>query len=191
MRTFLARCSTLGVLAGGFMLTGDAGWLIARGTTLLNATSLPTPPAEQPASAEAPETAGPAAPWTATPATPTAPTAAPAPPAVEAIVNPTLATPTMPPPADGGLTAIDLRLLRAGDRVVVWVGGMPAMYDIVDPAAGEAIQQPQARRVTLGGVSDSHRLVRGGMLRLQPLAGITGHAPPPEQHGPVQAIAVR
>lgn len=186
MRTFLARCSTLGVLAGGFMLTGDAGWVIARGTNLLNATSLPTPATDTPVTDPVTDAPAPAA-WPAAPQTPAVAVS----PAVETFVHPTLAAPTVPPPADGGLTAIDLRLLRAGDRVVVWVAGMPTMFDIVDPAAGEAIQQPQSRRVTLCGAGDLHRLVRGGTVHVQPMAGVSGHASPAEQHGPVQAIAVR
>lgn len=167
MRTFLARCSTLGVLAGGFMLTGDAGWVIARGTSLLNATNIPASPSGE------------------------APTQPPAPPPVEAFVHPTLAQPPVPPPADGGLSAIDLRLLRPGDRLLVWVMGSPTAFDLVDPATGEAIQQPQTRRVRISGADDGHRLVRGGVAHVQPLAGISGHLPAAERFGPVQAIVVK
>lgn len=195
MRTFFARCSTLGVLAGGFMLTGDAGWVIARGTSLLNATNIPAPagdaaPAEPPAEDVVDLPAAPAPPPPA-PALPVAEPAFTPPPAVEAVVHPTLAVPPEPLPADGGLTAIDLRLLRAGDRMLVWVRGTATAFDIVDPAAGEAIQQPQARRVTISGAGDLHRLVRGGTVHVQPRAGISGHTPAAEQFGPVQAIAVK
>ncbi len=40
MRTFLARCTMLGLLVGGFALTGDAGWILAKGRSLLNATTV-------------------------------------------------------------------------------------------------------------------------------------------------------
>lgn len=177
MRTFLARCGTLGVLAGGFMLTGDAGWVIARGTSLLNATSISPP-----------DTAGLVSGQTEPAVVTPAPVS---PPAVEAIVHPTLAAPPVPPPADGGLSAIDLRLLRPGDRLLVWVMGTPTAFDLVDPATGEAIQQPQTRRVRITGAADGHRLVRGGAATVQPLSGASGHTPAAERFGPVQAIAVK
>jgi hypothetical protein len=176
MRTFLARCGTLGLLCGGFALTGDAGWVISRGTSLLNATSFPTPASD--AAATVPPSPADEPPVARQPV-------------VETLVNPTLAAPTVAPPADGGLTAVDLRLLHTGDRVVIWAGGMPTVFDIVDPAVGGAIQQPQSRRVTLTGAGDQHRIVRGGTVHVQPLAGVSGHAAAAERLGPVQAIAVK
>ena len=97
MRTFLARCTMLGLLVGGFALTGDAGWIVRQGQSILNATTVP-------AAAE------PASPWAAsTPSTaaPVDPPAAATPPAehphagspssvvgpVDVQVAPSLATP--------------------------------------------------------------------------------------------------
>ena len=48
MRTFLARCTMLGLLVGGFALTGDAGWIVRQGQSILNATTVPA--AAEPAS---------------------------------------------------------------------------------------------------------------------------------------------
>jgi hypothetical protein len=186
MRTFFARCGMLGVLASGFMLTGDAGRVIARGTSLLNATNLPTTASEPSAATPPAEAVASAGAWTTAPVGPAS-----MPPPVETIVHPTLAAPPVPPPADGGLAAIDLRLLRAGDRLLVWVRGTPTVFDIVDPSAGEVLQQPQPRRVRISGPGDLHRLVRGGMVHVQPAVGISGHSAPAEQLGPVQAIAVK
>jgi hypothetical protein len=198
----------LGILVGGFSLTGDAGWIVNRGRSLLEATALPTS-ADAPAetAAAAPPSAA-ATPWPNQPAhaspAPPAPGIQPAaatPPAVsppwaagfqpapaEVHVAPSLAAPTESPPADGGPAAIDLRTLRPGDRVRVWSGGAVAMFDIVDPARGEAIQQPATRRVRIGGTVDPHRLERGGMIIVQPRAGIAGHEPPAERLGPVRAL---
>ena len=41
MRSFLARCTMIGLLVCGFALTGDAGWIVSRGQSLLNATTVP------------------------------------------------------------------------------------------------------------------------------------------------------
>ena len=42
MRTFFTRCTLLGLLVGGFALTGDAGWILSKGQSLLNATTVPS-----------------------------------------------------------------------------------------------------------------------------------------------------
>lgn len=197
----------LGILVGGFALTGDAGWIVNRGRSLLEATTLPTSadaPAEAAAAAPGPV---PAPTWPSQPAS-VSPGAAPGiqpapapapvtspqwaaafqPTPVEVQVAPSLAAPAELPPADGGAAAIDLRTLRPGDRVRVWSGGAVAMFDIVDPARGEAIQQPATRRVRISGAADPHRLERGGMIVVQPRAGIAGHEPPAERVGPVRAL---
>jgi hypothetical protein len=63
-------------------------------------------------------------------------------------------------------------------------------FDIVDPACGEAIQQPATRRVRIGGTTDPHRIERGGVVVVQPRAGISGHEPPAERLGPIRAIGL-
>ena len=223
MQTFLAKCTALAVLLGGFFVTGDVAKLAEQGTKLLNATTVPdTGPAEalppEPAVAAPYEAAAPAPPQPVQPpahpvaqsvaaATPAAPAPAPVPhpraPLGHRVTRPV-------PPADSP-AALELASLRAGDRLLVWVGRSPATtaviaYDIVDPAAGEALEHRHLfededaavhavpRRVQLSG--DSMRgglIMRGGMLRLLP-AGIVhgaGAAQQIETLGPVRAMQVQ
>jgi hypothetical protein len=207
MRTFLARCTMLGLLVGGFALTGDAGWILQKGQSLLNATTVPSATDLWSVPTAAETTDEPAAPWGSpapSMADPVNQPAAAAPPAehphagfpgpplgpVDVQVAPSLAAPGEPPPAGGGEAVVDLRLLRPGQRVRLWTSGGVVAFDLVDPAAGEAIQQPWTRRVRISGRVDPHRIERGGMIVVQPRAGISGHQPPAETLGPVQAIGM-
>lgn len=206
MRTFLARCTMLGLLVGGFALTGDAGWILRTGQSLLNATTVPSATDLWGESAAAATADEPVAPWGAPDPTMAAPISRPAPPSssdhqglspgsalspVDVQVTPSLATPAELPPAGGGEAAVDLRMLRPGQRVRLWTVGGIVAFDIVDPASGEAIQQPVTRRVRVFGSLDPYRIERGGMVMVQPRAGISGHQPPTETVGPVQAIALQ
>jgi len=197
----------LGLLVGGFALTGDAGWILEKGQSLLNATTVPSSAdlwVEPAAVAPADE---PADPWGSPAPSMTAPASQPAPPPppaehphagfpgsvlgpVEVQVAPSLAAPTELPPAGGGEAVVDLRLLRPGQRVRLWTERGIVTFDLVDPAVGEAIQQPVTRRVRITGGIDPHRIERGGMVVVQPRAGISGHQPPLETLGPVQAIGL-
>jgi hypothetical protein len=182
MRTFLARCTMLGILVGGFSLTGDAGWIMSKGQSLLNATTVPSA-ADVSDELSAPPTAP----------EPTADFAPPAQPPAEQVhvdvqVAPSLAAPAELPPPGGGQAVVDLRLLRPGARVRLWVNGSLIVFDMVDPAIGEAIQQPFTRRVRIGGLHEPSRIERGGMIVVQPRTGISGHTSPPETLGPVRAI---
>ena len=205
MRTFLARCTMLGLLVGGFALTGDAGWIVRQGQSILNATTVPAAADLWGEPAVAAAAAEPASPWAAsTPSTaaPVDPPAAATPPAehphagspssvvgpVDVQVAPSLATPVELPPAGGGEVVVDLRLLRPGQRVRLWTDRGVVVFDIVDPAVGEAIQQPLTRRVRISGAGEPHRIERGGMFVVQPRDGISGHQPPAETLGTVQAI---
>jgi hypothetical protein len=207
MRTFLARCTMLGLLVGGFALTGDAGWILQKGQSLLNATTVPSATDLWGGPAAAETTDEPAAPWGSPAPSMAAPVNQPAaapPPAehshaglpgsplgpVDVQVAPSLAALAEPLPAGGGESVVDLRLLRPGQRVRLWTGGGIVAFDLVDPAAGEAIQQPWTRRVRVSGAIDPHRIERGGMIVVEPRAGISGHQPPAETLGPVQAIAI-
>ena len=42
MQSFLAKCAALGIVAGGFTLTGDVGRLADRGRQLLDARTVPS-----------------------------------------------------------------------------------------------------------------------------------------------------
>jgi hypothetical protein len=200
MQTFLAKCTALAVLLGGFFVTGDVAKLAEQGKKLLNATTVPEaglaealpPEAQPPAVTPAPE-----------PAAAAEPAPHPRAPLGHRVTRPV-------PPADSP-AALELASLRAGDRLLVWVGRSPATtaviaYDIVDPAAGEALEHRHLfededaavhavpRRVQLAG--DSLRagwIARGSMLRLLP-AGIVhgaGAAQQIETLGPVRAMQVQ
>jgi hypothetical protein len=223
MQTFLAKCAALAVLLGGFFATGDVAKLAEQGRKLLNATTVPEaslakalPP--EPAAAAPYQAAASAPPQPAPPpmqpegqsavaAMPTAPEPAPTPPP-RAPLGHRITRPA--PPANSPL-ALELRSLRAGDRLLVWIGRSPSTtaviaYDIVDPAAGEALEHRHLfededaavhavpRRVQIAG--DSMRsgwITRGGMLRLLP-AGIVhsaGAAQQAEMLGPLQAMQVQ
>ena len=161
MQSFLAKCAAVGIVAGGFTLTGDVGRLAERGQRLLDARTVPSEsPAEPPTVAEvAPVTAGESAP-TAAPATAVvAAQPAGAPPEVlkphivllDAPQGRTVAVPA--PPAQGP-DSIDLRQLAAGNRVLVWVRRQGAVgrgrsmdllrLDLIDPNRGEALEHRHA-----------------------------------------------
>lgn len=209
MQTFFAKCTALAVLLGGFFVTGDVTKLAEQGKKLLNATTVPDtglaeamPPAPaQPAAY--PEPQPPAAAPAPVPEAATEPVPHPRAPLGHRVTRPT-------PPARSP-AALELASLRPGDRLLVWVGRSPASaevvaYDIVDPAAGEALEHRHLfedetaavhavpRRVQLAG--DSLRagwVTRGGMLRLLP-AGIVhgaGKAQQAEMLGPVWALQVQ
>jgi hypothetical protein len=223
MQTFLAKCTALAVLLGGFFVTGDVAKLAEQGTKLLNATTVPDSGLAEalqpePAVAAPYQAAAPALPQpvlspaqpeaqSAVAAMPTAPETAPAPhpraPLGHRVTRPV-------PPADSP-AALELASLRAGDRLLVWVGRSPSTmaviaYDIVDPIAGEALEHRHLfedegaavhavpRRVQIAG--DSMRgglIMRGGMLRLLP-AGIVhgvGAVQQAEVIGPVRAMQVQ
>jgi hypothetical protein len=188
MRTFLARCTMLGILVGGFSLTGDAGWIMSKGQSLLNATTVPSA-----ADVSDEPSAPPTAPELTADFTPPAQPPAELPAEqvrVDVQVAPSLAAPPVAPPPGGGQAVVDLRLLRPGARVRLWVNGSLIVFDMVDPAVGEAIQQPVTRRVRIGGLHEPSRIERGGMIVVQPRTGISGHAPPAETLGPVQALGL-
>ena len=77
MRTVLAKCCVLALIAGGFAFTGDAGRVFARGRRVLESTTLPSHAADLPANSAADPTAA-AAPLSAAPPSATPPDHTPA-----------------------------------------------------------------------------------------------------------------
>ena len=223
MQTFLAKCTALAVLLGGFFVTGDVAKLAEQCTKLLNATTVP-----EASLAEAlPSEPAVAAPYQAAAPAPPQPVPSPAQPEAQSAAAPMPTAPepapaahpraplghrvTRPvPPADSP-AALELATLRAGDRLLIWVGRSPSTmaviaYDIVDPAAGEALEHRHLfededaavhavpRRVQIAG--DSMRgglIMRGGMLRLLPTGIVhnAGAAQQAEVIGPVRAMQVQ
>ena len=184
MQSFLAKCAALGIVAGGFAVTGDLGRLADRGRRLLDATGVPTDgsaghaeaaaaalpsavaarpaasPGEPPAivvqPAPAAQSAAPAAKPQARPLSGDAPADAP------------VGRPVAPLPSSGGVAAVDLRQIAPGGRVLVWVrrpGTAAAGHedrelialDVIDPATGEALEH---RPAAVGDRSPSHAVPR-------------------------------
>jgi hypothetical protein len=185
MSTILARCTAIGIVAGGFALTGDLGRLADRGMKVLNASDVPAARGIEPGSAVAEPTSGLVAAPAPAPAAPSPPAAA---------HDPTPVAKTLDfRPATGGLERADIAGLDPGNRLVVWFTvarrvGQPAyrclVFDMVDPAAAEALVyeavsftadgHPQAtatppRRVRISGGADDHTVAKGSFLRIQHL----------------------
>jgi len=147
MRTLLAKCCVLALIAGGFTFTGDAGRVFARGRRVLESTTLPRDAVEAPfelphepapaptdmpsaprvdvAPAVPPESAGAAVTTATEPAPPSASTESPL--THKSPADAPIGTPIPPtsPPATSPET-IDLPTLSPGDRVIVWVGAAGA-----------------------------------------------------------------
>ena len=169
MQSFFAKCAALGIVAGGFTLTGDVGRLADRGRRLLDARTVPseTPAApttegQDAAAAHAPETprTSPApvvAPQPAVPPTTAAPPAAtptrsmPSVPLLDAPIGRAV---TIPSPPAKGPDSIDLRQVPAGSRLLVWVRRPGSTsrsrsadliaLDLIDPSTGEALEHRHA-----------------------------------------------
>jgi hypothetical protein len=201
MQSFLAKCAVLGIVAGGFTLTGDLGRLADRGRRLIDATGVPTdgspghaePAAAAVASAGAAPSA--AAPTPApVPAVRAQPQARPLP--GDAPADAPIGRPVPPLPSSGGVAAVDLRQIDPGSRVLVWVRRPGAAVlghgdrelialDVIDPSTGEALEH---RPAAVGDRSPSHavprrvavaadqpgRIARGDTLRLAPVRGVNG-----------------
>lgn len=189
MQTFLAKCSALGVILGGFIFTGDVAWLRQRGSALMNATAIPNvapavpngfpavPTGSQAVLADPSTTANVVSP-------PSRPAPRPARDESPATLQEHACDAPIGQPANhlsapvNGLDAVDLKLLRPGDRVLVWIGqsassgiaGSTATsliaFDIVDSATGEAIEHRHAPlaaspdRARHGGMHAAPRRVR-------------------------------
>ena len=216
--SILSRLAAVGLVAGGFALTGDLGRLADTGLRVLNARDIPAPRAEPVLPAEpappsltaVPEAAAPT-PVAGAAGTPTAASASPAP-------TPTIIrSGDLRPPA-GGPEEVALASLESGSRVVIWLavrrGGGPSAYrclvlDVVDPAEAEALLyeavsftadgQPAAaasapRRIRLAGDPAAATIRRGQFTAYQPLgtaAAAADHAHvAPESVGPIVAIDV-
>ncbi len=156
MHNLLAKLTALGILVGGFALTGDLGWLAERGQRVLGAAEVASTPAL--ACAEPPALSQPDVPPAEPAAAPLSPDPSPmaaadqslpsaAEPAVAPIGGSVVAAPASVPvaefkPPHGGLQSVALADLRAGDRVVIWLESTRhrgLVVDLVDPAAGGAL----------------------------------------------------
>lgn len=181
MQSFLAKCAALGIVAGGFTLTGDVGRLADRGRRLLEARTVPSETSSEELAADSPAPA-PSAPEVAAPVQsavrqPSGQTPAAVQPAATGTRNqasassgfPLVDAPVgravdVPSPPSRGPDSIDLRQVSAGSRLLVWVrrssvtSRARAMdliaLDLIDPASGEALEHRHAA-LTHGGEPDS------------------------------------
>ena len=169
MQSFLAKCAALGIVAGGFTLTGDVGRLAERGQRLLDARTVPSEtPAEPmieghavsaqateaPRAATAPAMASQPAGQLAAAVPPAAPAPARTLPSVPLLDAPIGRAVAIPPPPAKGPDSIDLRQVPAGSRVLVWVRRSGSTgrsrsidliaLDLIDPNAGEALEHRHA-----------------------------------------------
>ena len=211
MQSFLVKCAALGIVAGGFTLTGDVGRLADRGRRLLDARTVPSEtPADQATDADEATIQANAAPQ-ATPA----PAPARTPPSVPLLLDaPIGRAVAVPPPPAKGPDSIDLRQVPAGSRVLVWVRRPGSTsrsrstdliaLDLIDPNSGEALEHRHAamthgsegttvhaapRRVVITRDA-TNKIAKGAMLRIAPLHGVNGLGPE-EQIGTVLAIDVQ
>jgi hypothetical protein len=157
MSSILSRIAAVGIIAGGFALTGDLGRLAKRAVEVVNSRDIPAArpddatPAAESAAQEIETVAAAAAKTTAAggPATTAAGKPATGKPAAEASRGkPVLARDADFRPPQGGVDAIELATLAPGNRVVVWLtmprssGGRAyrcLVFDLIDPASGEAL----------------------------------------------------
>ena len=196
MQSFLAKCAALGIVAGGFTLTGDVGRLADRGRQLLDARTVPSEtPTDQ-------TTGGHEATIQATAVPHAAPTPTPAParilPSVPLLDAPMGRAVAVPPPPAKGPDSIDLRQVPAGSRVLVWVRRPGSTgrsrstdliaLDLIDPNTGEALEHRHAamthgsegttvhaapRRVVITRDA-TNKIAKEAMLRIAPLHGVNG-----------------
>lgn len=220
MQNLLAKLAALGILVGGFALTGDLGWLAERGQRVIGAAEvasapamafvdvppLPSAPAAPASHVSAPHQPAPGPPAT-TPAFTPIDTISPQ---VVPTVGDSMPVAEFQPPA-GGPQSVSLADLRPGDRVVVWLGSTRhrcLVFDLVEPSAGGALVyeaaavnqqgQPLAasgppRRVVVSGEQPAGG-TSGRLFRGGSLhlaeAGVAGSAHAAAWLGPIESIAV-
>ena len=176
MQNVLGTCLGLGIILGGFAVTGDLGRLAARGMRVIQATDVPDDEAPIPvAAATDPE---------------------PAPPGLTATAA------AIRPPRNG-VEAVDVSTLAAGSRIRVWLGHPVSatagdsrclVLDLVDPESREALvcEMPPSpappRRALVAGSGPTGTISRGGTLtvRSRGIAGDGGH----ETLGPIVVLEV-
>ncbi len=207
MHNFFAKSVAVALLVGGLSLTGDLGWIAAKGQRIVGSADVPAgfdntvawaPPAPPPA-VEQPRPAAPTPPpQQAAASTPDREPGGP-----EAVGG------SFKPPV-GGPTEIAWASLGTGSRVIVWLAGQTyrcLVVDFVDPATGEALLYEVAtvdasgrplttggppRRVVVGRDDAGHPhgagIVRGGLIHIAQ-TGIAPHAGG-QWLGPIAAVAL-
>jgi len=181
----------VGIVASGFLLTGDLGWCFRRVSQAFDRTSLPA--ADEPSAATPPATGASSAVAVDDPASP----------------RPAPVTVSRRPPA-AGLERVDLTSATPGQKVVVWTtarGRAPDCHviHVLEASSGEALLQRRgvagdgpARRVTIStaaaaaftGQADSGVLRLHGSFHVRPLGLAPGLDGIVETCGPITGLTV-
>lgn len=193
MSNILARCTAVGIVAGGFALTGDLGFLADRGRKVLSASDVPaaSTTTEGPAPTAVDTGLLPAVPEPAAPAPVSATGDHAPPPSPSESGDDELVRGRDFLPSSPGVALVDIATLPAGGRIVAWLraprgtagrGYRCLVFDLVDPATGEALAyeavsfaadgQPKATavppsRVRIGGSGPRAEIVAGGMIAVE------------------------
>ena len=139
----------LGVVAGGFFVTGDLSGLLERGRSITERTAVPDAVESEPV--------------------PSVPPSAPVPPAASPasaeVANETEVVARIPMPAMA-LQSVDIVSLPAGTRVLLLCGRQVVALDLVDGSAGEVLEHAHVihsdRTVTIASTAAPRRLVALG-----------------------------
>jgi len=217
MSSILSRIAAIGIIAGGLAVTGDLGKLAKRGLDVVNSRDVPTARPEESVSSPAEMALADVANREVEQIVATA----------EAIAGgnpPQNSTPPGAPlgkaviardadfhPPQHGIDTIEMSSLTAGNRIVVWLA-MPRrsggrayrclVFDVVDPATGEALAyeavsfaadgSPQStavppRRVRLQGDGHGGAVAKSGLIDVQ-RRGVAADGVGHETIGPVAAL---
>ena len=164
MQNLLAKLVALGIIAGGFALTGDLGWLAERGQRVIGAAEVASAPAMAFGDSRATASSSPTATELAALAAEQAAALPVVAPAAQQPSSPAASQPNFTPidkagqgrlasqagsvavsefrPPVGGPQRVSLAGLPAGARVVVWLASTRhrcLVFDMVDPATGAAL----------------------------------------------------
>lgn len=194
MHGFFSKVLALGVVAAGFFLTGDLGWVMDRAGSWVRGDAPPSSTAADPA-----EASGATAAAVAVSPPPDVPAPVPANPSAASDGSTTPARPeggvTLPPLAD---EQVVVGTLRSGDRILARMQHEVVAFDLIDPASGEAVEHRHALlaadMATAAALATPRRVVLPATLAVGQAAafaavgGVPAALPPPA--GAITALGI-